>query len=344
MADLILSREDAKARHIVQAIGSSSFEKGSAFVAKHIPRTTPKVYGSYDELYQDPDIDVVYIGTPHAFHKKNCLDAVAAGKHVLCEKAFTITSREAEAVFAAARAKDIFIMEAMWTRFTPLILTLQKKLFEEKVIGDVRRTFCDFGLDMDIAPLGVDSRLKNPRLGAGSLLDIGIYSLTWGLLTLDAQIEQAEKPNVVAVQTLSDQIDISSSVLLQYPSTGRQGILTSTTESKTDRAFCRIEGTQGYIIVEGIVASAPDTFIVYSINPGSAKGDVSRMTIKPNGEVFKFDRVGMGFYWEADTVAVDIVEGKRENAIMPHAETLRLMKIMDEIRRQGGARFPQDDQ
>jgi len=99
----------------------------------------------------------------HAFHKKNCLDAIAAGKHVLCEKAFAITSREAEAVFAAARAKDIFIMEAMWTRFTPLILTLQKKLFEERVIGDVRRTFCDFGLDMDIAPPGVDSRLKRSQ-------------------------------------------------------------------------------------------------------------------------------------------------------------------------------------
>ena len=327
MADLILSREDAKARHIVQAIGSSSFEKGSAFVAKHIPGTTPKVYGSYDELYQDPDVDIVYIGTPHAFHKKNCLGAIAAGKHVLCEKAFTITSREAEAVFVAARAKDIFIMEAMWTRFTPLVLTLQKKLFEEKVIGDVRRTFCDFGLDMDIAPLGVDSRLKNPGLGVGSLLDIGIYSLTWGPLTLDARIgEQAEKPNVVAVQTLSDQIDISSSVLLQYPSTGRQGILTSTTESKTDRTFCRIEGAQGYITVEGIAASAPDTFIVYSENSGSAKSDVSGMTAKPSREVFKFDRVGMGFYWEADAVAVDIVGGKRENAIMPHAETLRLMK------------------
>jgi predicted dehydrogenase len=345
VADLILSREDAKAYHIVQAIGSSSLKKGSAFVAKHIPGTTPKVYGSYDELYQDPDVDVVYIGTPHAFHKKNCLDAIAAGKHVLCEKAFTITSKEAEDVFAAARAKDTFIMEAMWTRFAPLVLTLQKKLFEEKVIGDVRRAFCDFGLDMDIAALGVDSRLKNPGLGAGSLLDIGIYSLTWGLLTLDARIgEQAEKPNIVAVQTLSDRIDISSSFLLQYPSTGRQGILTSTTESKTDHAFCRIEGTQGHIIVEGIAASAPDTFMVYSKNPGSSKGDVSGKTVKPNGEIFKFDRVGMGFYWEADAVAVNIVEGKRENAIMPHAETLRLMRIMDEIRRQGGARFPQDDQ
>ena len=110
--------------------------------------------------------------------------------------------------------------------------------------------------------------------------------------------------------------------------------------------FARVvdEGTQGYIIVEGIAASSPDTFIVYSKNSGFAKGNVSGMTVKPNGEVFKFDRAGMGFYWEADAVAVDIVEGKRESAIMPHAETLRLMKIMDEIRRQGGVRFPQDDQ
>ena len=96
--------------------------------------------------------------------------------------------------------------------------------------------------------------------------------------------------------------------------------------------------------MEGIAASSPDTFIVYSKNSGFAKGNVSGMTVKPNGEVFKFDRVGMGLYWEADAVAVDIVEGKRESAIMPHAETLRLMKIMDEIRRQGRVGFPQDDQ
>src|SRR6266536_5213674 len=89
--DLVLSRKDAKANHKIQAIGSSSLQKGKDFVKKYIPNTSPTVYGSYEEVYSDPQVDIVYIGTPHAFHKKNCLDGINAGKHILCEKAFTIT-------------------------------------------------------------------------------------------------------------------------------------------------------------------------------------------------------------------------------------------------------------
>lgn len=176
--DLVLPRKDARAHHVIQAIGSSSQEKGQAFASKYAPEASPTIYCSYEGVYSDPNVDIVYIRTPHAFHKKDALDAVAASKHVLCEKAFTITAKETRQVLAAAKAKGIFIMEAMWTRFTPLVMTLQKKLHEERVIGNIRRTFCDFGTEMDIAALGPESRLKNPELGAGSLLDIGIYSLT----------------------------------------------------------------------------------------------------------------------------------------------------------------------
>ena len=342
--DLILSRPDAKARHIVQAIGSSSVEKGRTFIEKHLPSVKPVVYGSYDQLYRDPDVDIVYIGTPHAFHRKNCLDAISAGKHVLCEKAFAITAKEAREVLAAAKAKGVFVMEAMWTRFTPLVRSLREKLFKEKVIGDVRRTFCDFGLEMNIAALGSESRLKNPELGAGSLLDIGIYSLTWGLLSLDPGTgDEAEEPKIVGVQSLSDQVDIMTSVILHYASTGRHGVLTSSTEVKTDRAFCRIEGTKGTIVVEGVAASVPETFTVYSKTVGSASRGVSTQTEAETGRsTIEFEKIGKGFYWEADAVALDIAAGRYENEIMPHSETVRVMEMMDEIRRQGGARFPQD--
>ena len=134
----MLHREDARAKHIIQAVGSSSLAKGNDFVKKHIPNTSPAVYGSYEEVYADPAVDIVYIGTPHAFHKKNCLDAIAAGKHVLCEKAFTITSGEAEVVLTAAKTKGVFIMEAMWTRFHPLVQELHLKLWKQK--GHWRRT------------------------------------------------------------------------------------------------------------------------------------------------------------------------------------------------------------
>ena len=343
--DLVLERKDARAKHIVQAVGSSSFDKGKAFVEKHAPNASPTVYGSYDEVYADPNVDIIYIGTPHAFHKKNCLDAIAAGKHVLCEKAFTINAKETQEVLAAAKEKGVFVMEAMWTRFHPLVLALRKMLHEDKVIGDIRRTFCDFGLEMNIAALGPESRLKNPELGAGSLLDIGIYSLTWGLITLDSEVgEAANRVNIVATQTLSDEIDIASSILLHYPRSGRQGILTSTTEIKSDSLFCRIEGTEGYITVQGMAASAPGSFTVYSKNAGSATGDVQGEVKVPKGKTYTFEKDGKGFFWEADAVAVDIAACRKESAIMPHAETLRVMRILDEARRQGGARFPQDYQ
>lgn len=117
--DLLAARPEAPARHIVAALGSSSLEKGNAFVDKlwekapEQPR--PQVYADYHGVYNDPNVDIVYVGTPHSLHQKNCLDAIAAGKHVLCEKPFTINEKEAEEVVDAARRKGVFIMEGKLT-------------------------------------------------------------------------------------------------------------------------------------------------------------------------------------------------------------------------------------
>ncbi|EQB58353.1 hypothetical protein CGLO_01412 [Colletotrichum gloeosporioides Cg-14] len=341
--DLVLERSDAKAKHIVQSVGSSSLEKGKAFVEKHLPGHSPTIYGSYTEVYNDPNVDAVYIGTPHAFHKQNCLDAINAGKNVLCEKAFTITAKEAREVFDAAKAKGVFVMEAMWTRFFPLTRSLLNILHNEKQIGEIHRVFCDFAMNMDIASLGPESRLKNPALGAGSLLDIGVYSLTFTILGLDPGVgEKAEKPKIVATQTLSDDIDIATSALLLSPS-GKQGILTASTQVKTPPTFCRIEGSEGYVLIEGIATSVPGSFTVHS---SKASGEEWTESTTPGlkAKKYDFERPGKGFYYEADAVALEIKAGRKESEIMPWAETIRVMEIMDEIRRQGGARFPQDDQ
>jgi predicted dehydrogenase len=160
------------------------------------------------------------------------------------------------------------------------------------------------------------------------LLDIGIYSLTWGLLTLDAGVgEKATEPRIAAAQSLVHGFDITSSIILLYPD-GKQGIITSNSKVKTPEAFCRVEGTEGYVVVEG-VAAAPASFTVY-------KGEDTE------GKKYEFERTGRGFYWEADAVALDIAAGKVESDVMPWAETVRVLKIMDEVRRQGGAKFPQD--
>lgn len=249
--DLTIFRKDAKARHIVQAIGSSSLEKGERFMREHIPidgSPLPSIYSSYEEVYVDKQVDIIYVGTPHAFHKKDCLDAINCGKHVMCEKAFAITVEEAREIFDAARRKGVFVMEAMWTRFFPLVQHLQNLIHKEAVVGNIHRVFCDLGLDINLASLGQESRLKNPALGAGTLLDICIYSLTWGIMTLENHFPEDKgreklRPKIVAVQSLSDSVDIATSVLLLYPS-GAQGIFTSTTMAKTPDIFCRIKALQ----------------------------------------------------------------------------------------------------
>lgn len=324
VADLVLPRTDATATHVVQAVGSSSPEKGKKFVETHLPGLSPTVYGSYAEVYADPNVDAVYIGTPHAFHKKNCLDAIQAGKHVLCEKAFTLNAGEAKEVFEAAREKGVFVMEAMWTRFFPLTKKLQVLLHEDKVIGDVKRVFCDFGLKQDIASLPADSRLKNPALGAGTLLDVGIYSLTWGLVGVGPQ---SAKPKITASQELVDGVDAASSMILSFANS-QHAILTSTSLHKTPPPFCRIEGAQGAVVVEGGAASIPGFFTVFRDGEDPKKYD--------------FEKPGRGFYYEADAVALDVAAGRTENDVMPWSETLRVLDILDEVRRQGGAKFPQE--
>ena len=343
VGDLTLPRQSTPVTHIIAAIGSSSISKGEAFAARHInPSCThpqPAIYDDYASVYADPAVDIVYIGTPHAFHMRNCLDAIAAGKHVLCEKPFTMNAREAMIVLAAAMQKGVFIMEAVWTRFHPLMAALKQALFVDKVIGDVRRTFCDFGLDMNFASLPAVSRLKKRELGAGSMLDIGIYSLTWGLSTLESG--QEEEPTVKAVQSLVDGVDVATSMLVFYEKTGRTGVLTSSLEAKTEEDFCRIEGTEGYILVKGLAASSPQSFTVYPKVKITEKMTVNNE--RESGIEHNFEIEGRGFHFEADAVALDILEGRKENVVMPWSETLRVMGIMDDVRRQGGARFPQDE-
>jgi predicted dehydrogenase len=341
--DLSLNRTDAQANHVIQAIGSSSKSKGDAWVKEFIPSVSPAptVYASYAEVYADPDVDAIYIGLPHGLHKQNCLDAIAAGKHVLCEKAFALNAHEARQVFAAAEKTGVFVMEALRIRFFPLVRQLLKLVHEDKAIGNVHRVFCDLGLDMDIATLGAESRLRNARLGAGTLLDICLYSLTWGLLLLDPKRDAEIK--LQAAQTLLDGIDTATSVIMQIPATGAQGILTSTSSFRTPDTFCRIEGTKGHITVAGESASLPTSFTV-SYKASQRQQEDGEDSVAASEQTFSFAPPGNALYWEADAVALDIAQGRTENQAMPWSETLRIMDMMDEIRRQGGARFPQDDE
>lgn len=367
--DLLAARPNAPARHMIVALGSSSLEKGNAFVDKVWEKTPeqprPQVYADYHGVYNDPNVDIVYVGTPHSLHKKNCLDAIATGKHVLCEKPFTINEKEAQEVVDGARRGGVFIMEgkltfsrvlcghgdtdsrlAVWTRFFPLFKALHEEIMVKKSIGEVQRFFIDFGNKMPLETLPPDSRLKDPALGAGALLDIGVYALTYASIILGEWTVGKQHPEVAKVVSSLDivnGIDEANVVVLEYrsgtASAKKTAICTSTFRYRGAEDFARIEGSKGSITIFGLAASVPGGFrVVEGSRPGSGEPDErSERTFtveKPAGTT--------GFFWEADAVAEDIANGRTENATMPLDETLRMMRLMDGIRREAGLRYPHD--
>ncbi|OOQ89231.1 putative dimeric dihydrodiol dehydrogenase [Penicillium brasilianum] len=341
--DLVLEWEGVKVKHIIQAIGSSSLQKGQYFAAKYCPKQNPRIYDSYGKLYQDDEVDIVYIGTPHGYHYRDCMEAIAAGKNVLCEKAFTLNAKQAKEIFEAAREKNVYVAEAMWLRHRPLYIELKRLLHEEKVIGDVFRANCDFASDIGLATLPATSRYRDLSLGAGSLLDIGVYSLTWMMLGLnDRPAGQGEKPNILAAQSHEDGIEVTTSAILQYPSTNRQGIVTATNKASAPpgEVFAVIHGTEGFVEVEGRAPSIPESFTVYPKQKDWAADRCLYKREKWQGQRHEYAPIGRGFVYEAQNTALDILAGRKESSIMPGAETIYIMEIMDEIRRQGETVYP----
>lgn len=338
VSDLVLPpsthRNTHDLSHVVTAIGTSSLPKGTAFAQKQIPATSPsasaKIYPSYPEVYSDPSVDIIYIATPTALHFQHALAAIAAGKHVLCEKPLTSTAAETTQLIAAARARGVFLMEAVWTRFFPAAAALQRCLHDEKAIGEVSRAFFDFGLDMPLQKQAAGSRLRELALGAGCLLDVGIYPLTWASMVLFAAPENGgEEPRVASSLVLREGVDESAAVLLTHGTMGAQAVCSASYGYKTGEVFGRIEGSEGCIEVKGRATSKPSGFVV-------RKKDGAET-------VYDFPCVGWGFFYEADAVARDIRAGRLENERMPLAETLRMMKIMDEVRRQNGMKYPYEE-
>ncbi|KAJ5917318.1 hypothetical protein N7466_010872 [Penicillium verhagenii] len=340
--DLLLTQTDAKVNHIVHAIGASTLEKGQKFAAQYCPIQNPTIYDSYEKVYSDPEVDVVYIGTPHGLHYEECMKAIAAGKNILCEKAFTMNAKQAREIFEAAEKKNVYIAEAMWLRHRPIYLKLRELIHENKIIGDVTRVFSDFASEIDIPSLPPTSRYRDLALGAGSLLDIGVYSLTWLAMALEKNGNNVEMPKILASQTHEEGIEVATSAILQYPR-GALGIASCTTKTKGSpgKIFAVIHGTKGHIEVSGNAPSFPESFTVWErqADPGTAEKVLFDKEQYKN-KTYTFPKVGRGFIWEADNTALDVLEGRKQSHFVPWATTIRLLDIMDEIRRQGGTVYP----
>jgi predicted dehydrogenase len=281
-------------------------------------------------------VDVVYIGTPHVFHCENALNAIAAGKHVVCEKPIAMNTTDAKKMMDAAKARGVFLVEAVWTRFFPLAKRLQGLLHDEQVIGDIVNVTADFSMVMPTTA-NPDSRVASKKLGAGALLDIGIYAMTWASIVLDAspKRDQSVQPTLLSSMLFNDgageedKIDEQDTIILSYPDIKAQAVCTASMLRKTVSEFCTISGSKGSISVGGMAASRPGYLLLRLDGKSEEKID--------------FDIPGFGFGWEADAFAEDIRAGRLESEVVPFATTLTVMGRMDAARQQCGLLYPQDN-
>jgi len=293
------------------AVGSRTKESAVKFAEEH---GVSRAYGSYEELVQDPDVDAIYIATPHPFHKENVLACLRAGKAVLCEKPFTINSGELEEIIQFARDKKLFLMEAMWTRFLPAIRKVREWIDSGK-IGEVLLVKADLGFRARWEP---EWRLLNPNLGGGALLDVGIYPIAFASMIFGTKPEKILSTAHIGETGVDEQF----SILMSYPS-GKTATLNGAFRMDlTNEAY--IHGTEGYIRIPSF---------------NSAK---SAFLYKDGKEIATFhdDRQSAGYAFEMEEVGRCLNQGLLESPVVPLDESLEIMKLMDKIRGQWGLKYP----
>jgi predicted dehydrogenase len=297
----------------IAAVAARRLESAQQFAARH---GVPRAYGDYRALVEDPDVDVVYVATPHALHRAHVELAFAAGKPVLCEKPLTLNARDAAELVAQARARGLFFMEGMWMRCNPLIRRLQQ-LAGSGALGQVRQVRADLGFLVDKPPT---DRLLDPALGGGALLDMGIYPLTFAHLFL------GPPSTVAAAGVLSPAgADLDIALSLAYDS-GAVASLTSSMTSWSPRT-ASIATDSGRIDV-------PEPFH----HPTTALWTRDGQTVRIAEEV-----IGTGLANEALEVVRCLRTGETESPLVPLDDTLALMELMDRIRRDLGVRYAGDD-
>lgn len=302
-------------RHTAQrmvACGSRSADRASAFAAAH---GVDRSHSSYEALVADPEVDVVYVATPHSEHLEHALLAIAAGKHVLVEKPMAATAAQAEQIAQAARQAGVFAMEAMWTRYLPQT-DIVRQLLADGALGEVRVVTADFGGHPRYDP---ESRLWKPSLAGGALLDLGVYTVSWASFIL------GEPTAVLATGTLAP-TSVDDQVALVLSSTsGAQALLSTTLRAGTP-SLSSISGTRCRIEMESPFWG-PSGFRLHA-----AEGGVMAQWNDPYGRPY---REGMSY--EAAALARFVAEGRTESPLHPLAETVSTLATIDEARRQLGA-------
>jgi len=292
------------------AVASRSIERARSFADRF---GVPNCYDDRDALLCDPNVDVVYVATPHASHEADTLAALRAGKHVLCEKPFALNARQATRMADEARARGLFCMEAMWSRFLPAYRTMLEAL-HSGIIGEPLLVESDFGFRAPLDPAG---RLFDLRLGGGALLDVGIYPIQLCMLVL-GPVDRVTADGVLGDTGADEQV----AAILRHAG-GRLGVVKAATRLEL-ACTARISGTEGAIEL-----------------PSRAHCPQAYRVITPAGvETVDCAFAGNGLRFEAAEVHRCIAAGLTESSIMPLDATVALATVLDSIRRILGVGYP----
>ncbi|WCH97453.1 Gfo/Idh/MocA family oxidoreductase [Streptomyces moderatus] len=301
----------------VVAVASRRQESADAFAERF---GIPRAYGDWTSLAEDGDIDVVYVATPHSAHREAAGLCLEAGRHVLCEKAFTLNAREAAELVALAKARGSFLMEAMWMYCNPLVRRL-KALVDDGAIGEVRHVQADFGL---AGPFPPSHRLRDPARGGGALLDLGVYPVSF------AQLLLGEPSDVTARATLSAEgVDLQTGALLSWDNGALASLHCSIVGGTATAAS--ITGSAGRIDVPGGFFF-PERFVLHRDGR-----DPEEFTADPA------DGPRNTLRHEAAEVMRALRAGESESPLVPLEGTLAVMRTLDAIRDRVGVRYPGEE-
>ncbi|EJU03550.1 NADP-binding protein [Dacryopinax primogenitus] len=321
--------------HTFAAVGSRDVAKGREFAEKNAPHSTGvKVYGSYEEVAADPEVDAIYVGTPHTYHYEHSMISLKGGKHVLCEKPVTSNAAEFKALVAFAKEKNLFFMEAMWTRFQP-VAEFVKQIVAEDKLGPVRLVTADLAGDFKLDQIPKTHRILDPKLGGGALLDLGPYPFVWLIISLfEYPKNQNRRPTSITgamMKTPLTGVDQNTVIVLDFDHIPAQAILSCSINLPSSVPAVHIRCANGTISIDPPIYK-PSTVVVQEFAPGTSN------VIREEKRVFKFE--GGGWHFQADEVARCIRDGKISSDVWTLEKTLFEMEVFDEVRKQGKYTFP----
>jgi scyllo-inositol 2-dehydrogenase (NADP+) len=296
------------------AVASSKIENAKKFAQEF---NAPKAYGSYEELVKDPDVDVVYVATTHNFHYANTMLCLENGKHVLCEKPFAINGKEVRAMIAKAKEKNLFLMEALWSRFLPHVIKA-KEIIDSGEIGKVKLFTSCFSVKSDY---GLEHRQFNKDLCGGALLDIGIYNVFLSLFLLG----KPQSFKSMATIGVTD-VDFAESSIFKYADE-KLAVLYSSFIAQSN-VVAEVHCETGKIVFEHMW-----------FRPGNLKIERPNNEITPLIIPFK----GNGYNYEAEEAGKCIREGKLQSDKFSWENSLELIDMLDSIRKEIGVSYPKHD-